>query len=53
MAAGFLGLVLGAEERLLPPVPPLGDVVGDSRGYDPCEAHHGKTLSFPLPQITN
>jgi len=40
-------VVLGAEERLLPPIPPLGDVVRETRGDYPSNARHGASALFP------
>jgi len=40
-------VVLGAEERLLPPIPPLGDVVRDPRAYHPGDPCHGASVLFP------
>jgi len=39
--------VLGAKERLLPPIPPLGDVVRETRGDYPSNARHGASALFP------
>jgi hypothetical protein len=46
-------IVLGAEARLLPPVPPWCDVVGHPQRHDPRESHPFKSLFLRLLQIKN
>jgi len=40
-------VVPGAEERLLPPIPPVGHVVQDAGRHHPGNSGHGPADSFP------
>ncbi len=39
------------EERILPGVSPLGDMVGHARSYHKCQSSHGGKLARPEPRV--
>ncbi len=45
--------VFGADDRLPPPDPPLGDVVGPPRRHDPRESRQYESVFLHLIQIKN